>query len=305
VIDASPNYNGVLAASVADSLGFALLEAHRCEEAERALRSVFHKVETFPAVDQPQRTSNAASGLDVALIQHRLVEGEALFRRSLEERDKMGICCRTLVGAHNLGVALLQQNRLNEAEELLRQTVDHRSTTFGQHSPGTLLAVVNLSVALFQQGRFEDAEPLARCAVERQQNILGLHHPETLSGFDCLAAVSIQLHHLDEAEQLILHTLKVKEGKPDVFLEHRDAITSIMSLCLGYIRERNFERAISLIRVGLGGDESLCLHDTLSRVMYSVLVLLQEQKYEVAGELVQSVIEGLKLRALYDETVFI
>ena len=77
------------------------------------------------------------------------------------------------------------------------------------------------------------------------------------------------------------------------------------ALCLGYIRGRNFERAISLIRVGLGRDESLSLQDILSRVMYSVLVLLQERKYEVAGELVRSVIEGLKLRTLYDETVVI
>ncbi|MEW6745450.1 MAG: tetratricopeptide repeat protein [Planctomycetota bacterium] len=79
----------------------------------------------------------------------------------------------------NLGTVLLQQRKLEDAEDQLRQALELDRKVFGDRHPETLKTMNNLALTLRELGSVREAEGLHRETLAIQHVVLGPGHPDT------------------------------------------------------------------------------------------------------------------------------
>jgi tetratricopeptide (TPR) repeat protein len=98
----------------------------------------------------------------------------------------------TLTALSNLGLALRRQNKLDEAEDVLRRALAIAPRTLGERHPETLALMTNLVGVLSVREDFGEAETLARRVLELKRDVLGESHAETVICQSALGRVLCQ-----------------------------------------------------------------------------------------------------------------
>jgi tetratricopeptide (TPR) repeat protein len=98
---------------------------------------------------------------------------------------------------------LAVEHRNDEAEKLLRETLDIRHRILGPDHRDTLMSMNNLANMLFLEARYGDAEKLAREALAIQLRVLGPDHPDTAMSTYNLGGIALHKGKPDEALSLL------------------------------------------------------------------------------------------------------
>ena len=109
----------------------------------------------------------------------------------------------------DLGYALFQQARFDEAVEILRPTLAQQRVLFGDVHLATLATIRSLGSALRDRGDLDEALGLYRDALRISRALYGEAHQETESALLVLALVLERKNELAEAEQLARESLEV------------------------------------------------------------------------------------------------
>jgi len=80
----------------------------------------------------------------------------------------------------NLAILYLNQERHDEAEKLLLETVERQRRVLGADHPDTLYSMHALARVVVSQGRRGEAGAIYRKTLEAQKRVLGADHPDTL-----------------------------------------------------------------------------------------------------------------------------
>jgi len=136
------------------------------------------------AVDRPQEA--------VLLLEELLPMHEAVYGR-----DNLYLNLR-----HNLASALRALGQNEQAEPILRDTIELRAALFGASNPATLSLRHDLGMLCAQTGRLDEAEERVTEVLEERIEVLGPAHPETCQSWRNLADVYQRQGRAGEAEDL-------------------------------------------------------------------------------------------------------
>ena len=118
------------------------------------------------------------------------------------------------IALNNLAQLLKANNRLAEAEPLMRRTISIfekvESDTNHLH-PNYAASLNNLALLLEDTNRLTEAEPLLRHALEIDEKSLGLDHPDVARDLNNLALLMQDTNRLTEAEALLRRALAIDE----------------------------------------------------------------------------------------------
>ncbi len=92
----------------------------------------------------------------------------------------------TLTSLYNLGHVLNDLGRLEEAEPLIRESLELRSSVLGAEHPDTYGSMRSLGWLLRSRGQLDESERLLRAAFEGYRRALGANNPQTLTASSCL-----------------------------------------------------------------------------------------------------------------------
>ena len=95
----------------------------------------------------------------------------------------------TLPHLYNEGFVLNELGRADEAEALIRQSLELHRRILGPEHPGTLVAASKLGEILQAHGRLDESEALLRPCLEAQRRVLGAENSrtkQTAQRFDAL-----------------------------------------------------------------------------------------------------------------------
>ncbi len=136
----------------------------------------------------------------------------------------------TLASMHDLGVLLLAQGKLSEAESYWRGVLEKFRRLLGDDSPLTLTSIDNMGYVLKAQGKLAEAELYCREALEGKRRVLGDEDPETIVSICNLGALLKDRGQLSEAEPLYREALdKGRRIKGD---DHPDTLSFINNMGL-------------------------------------------------------------------------
>jgi serine/threonine protein kinase/tetratricopeptide (TPR) repeat protein len=236
---------GVAAATVVLLIGFATsmaLQARRiAKERDRASRIADFMTQMFTVSDPSEARGNtvtaraildkASNEIKTGLAKDPEVQSELMFTMA-RTYASLGLYAlahglsatalenrRHLLGPKNpktlesmtqLGWILDRQGHDDEAEKLIRQTVDQGRRVLGPEDPITLEAMDKLAVILERQGHFEEEDQLLRQLIEIRTRRFGPEDPRTLRSMVNLAdAVSLE-GRLAEAEGMYRKALEIE-----------------------------------------------------------------------------------------------
>ncbi|MCH8148234.1 MAG: tetratricopeptide repeat protein, partial [Planctomycetes bacterium] len=116
----------------------------------------------------------------------------------------------TLRSKTELAYLLLTQGKREEAETLVRPTLELQRTLFGREDPDTLESTNVLSLVLWKQGQNVEAEELARQALDLRSALLGMEDPDTLKSMVILSNVRFAQKDYPEAESLRRQAMEIQ-----------------------------------------------------------------------------------------------
>jgi len=114
----------------------------------------------------------------------------------------------TLGRVAKLGMLLQMQDKLGDAEVLLRRAFEGQEKALGPDHADTLVSVYNLGALLHKQNKLGDAEVLLRRALEWKEKALGPDHTDTLISVSHLGLLLKDQNKLDETEILLRRALE-------------------------------------------------------------------------------------------------
>ncbi|MFO0837814.1 MAG: serine/threonine-protein kinase [Phycisphaerae bacterium] len=155
----------------------------------------------------------------------------------------------------NLGFTLLEQNKLEEAESLLRAALTESRQILGVTHLDTLTAASVLGVVLQTMKRYDEAEQLQREALAGHVQALGPEHPKTLKTMHNLATTLRQERKLEEAEALHRRGLEIKSRVMGP--EHPDTLLSLNGLALVLWSLDRREEAVQYTRQAVDAERRL------------------------------------------------
>lgn len=199
-------------------------------------------------------------------------EALEIFQRLEGENTPMALSNMTTVGD-----CLIKQDKLQEAECILRKSRILHDQALGSSHPETLRSMGNLAWVWFRQGRHEEAESLGRENLTGREQALGFDHPDTLLSMNDLSVMLIAKGSLDEAQKLGLASLvlRLQLRAPD----HPDVLESQTTLAQILGGQGNYEDAEEQIRSVLESRRRVSghLHPT-------TLILMHELAFYIAAQ---------------------
>ena len=167
----------------------------------------------------------------------------------------------------NLGLALLSQGKVDEAETNIRAALDDYRGAFGPHHPTVAAILSNLGQANLKAGRLDRALELLREALALKERILGREHIALLTTLNALGSVYSELGQRPLARHHYLRALAIGErelGPDSPRLEYIIHNLAFEAWQMGAHAEviRHTSRALALQRRQYG-DENPILAPTL------------------------------------------
>ncbi|MFK7902819.1 MAG: tetratricopeptide repeat protein [Nitratireductor sp.] len=131
---------------------------------------------------------------------------EKLITRS-EERNNLDGAVAYLMST--LGLLEQHKARYNQAEPLLKRTLEITEKEFGSENPEVATSLNNLARLLHDTNRLEEAEPLFKRALEITEKALGPEHPNVATRLNNLAMLLQRTNRLELAEPLFKRALEI------------------------------------------------------------------------------------------------
>ena len=194
-------------------------------------------------------------------------------------------------GMTHLATLLQKRGKLQEGQQIHRETSKITCEYFGNVHPHTLSTRNNLAVLLSEQGKWQEAEEMHRSVLETRLQVLGKWHADTLSSTSNLALVLRELGRWHEAEEMHREVLEARQrvlGK-----DHHDRLRSLNNLAT-VLQERGkwqqaeemHREALEGMRLVLGPDHQ----DTLSSMTNLANVLQKQGRWQGAEEMHREVL---------------
>ncbi|MEM7156796.1 MAG: serine/threonine-protein kinase [Myxococcota bacterium] len=161
-------------------------------------------------------------------------QGDIYYRKGEAEtaearfREAHGLLERELGSEHpevgramnDVGIALLAQQKFDEASDWLRRALGILERTLGPDHPHVAIDASNLGSVLGHQGDFEGAEDLFRRAVKIDEQTLGPNHPGLAMSVSNLASALKAQNKHEQAEARYRRALEIfanvrEEDRPD------------------------------------------------------------------------------------------
>ena len=196
-----------------NNLALVLHELGDYRAAETLYRQALATQELLPEADV-----TALSNLALLLYdQGDYSEAERLYRESLRHFERSGTEDPVVARLRTeLGMTLLEQGRLEEAERALRRAVERRRELLGPHHPDLAMSLKPLATLLTRRGDLEQAVTLHREALAIRRN-LSPEHPQVADSLAGLAEALTASGELEEAENLLDEALAIyRETLPPV-----------------------------------------------------------------------------------------
>ncbi|KAJ2979248.1 hypothetical protein NUW58_g7251 [Xylaria curta] len=111
-------------------------------------------------------------------------------------------------------INLRELNRIEEAEEAFRDTVERFGRILGSFHQDTLRAIMNFAILYDRTNRPERAEELYRAALVGREKIMGFDNQYTMRTVERLASLLWSQNRCDEAETLALRALRAQRKLP-------------------------------------------------------------------------------------------
>ena len=191
-----------------------------------------------------------------------------------------------------MGKVYLKLGLYDQAESLLKESMDLRRSHLGDDHLDTLRSVNNLAVIYRNLGRYADAEPLYLETVGAQTRLLGEGHPDTLRSKNNLGRLYTDQGRYAEAESLLLDTLETR--KHVLGNDHSETLSSRDNLANLYSVQGHFDKAELLhaenmeIRKNLLGDDH---PDTLNSIQNLASVYSRQRRLDEAEPLFVEALE--------------
>ncbi|HEU4464602.1 MAG TPA: serine/threonine-protein kinase [Gemmatimonadota bacterium] len=204
--------------------------------------------------------------------QEQWEESEGLAREvlaAMTEEDR-AVSPFALETATDLGYALFQQARFDEAIEILRPTLERQRAIFGEIHASTLFTIRALGSTHRDRGDLDEAEALYREALRIARALYGEEHPETEAAIFVLALTLHREEELTEAETYARRSLALSERVygPDHFMKW-GRITLVGAIRLDRGDEVEAERDLRIVLGGVSGRApDPGLGDVLNRLAY-------------------------------------
>ena len=191
---------------------------------------------------------------------------------------------RTLASRNNLANAYESAGRLDEAIDLLEQTLVDRERVLGINHPDTLTSRGNLASTYRSAGRLEQAIDLHKRTLADSERILGPDHPDTLASHNELASTYESAGRLEQAIPLFERTLA--DSERILGSDHPRTLIFRSNLAGAYQSAGRLEQAIPLFERTLADSERILGSDH-PRTLASHNNLAGA--YESAGRLEQAI----------------
>lgn len=156
-----------------------------------SLLLLFIQVHANPVDSNAQKAStsqNSSRGIaannqgHALAAQGRFAEAELLYQQALPDLDDINdkrIAINRAAVLNNLGVALVQQHRPQEALSVFEEAVSLRQSNLGSDNPFTLLSRHNLAITFLNLGQNQPACKEMRQVAYRRNQVLGTEHADT------------------------------------------------------------------------------------------------------------------------------
>jgi serine/threonine protein kinase/tetratricopeptide (TPR) repeat protein len=212
---------------------------------------------------------------------------------AIYEREKGPGAAETLNAAGQLGHVLYHENKCDEAEPLLRSSLDGLSRVLGDRHADTLDAMAALASVCRSQGKVAEAEILFVKALEGDRRTLGVEHKNTLGVMNDLAVLYADQGHFAQAEELLVKALEIKRRVQGI---ERPSTRLVMhNLATVYMRQGQPGRAepirvehLEVTRRVKGEGHP----DTLTCMNNLAFTYLKQGKYAEAEPLLVRALEG-------------
>ena len=214
-----------------------------------------------------------------------------LYEQGKAALDRVPIAKRcTCALAHNLTLLLLRQGKLEEAEELARESLAARARASmvealdNAEEVNALLTKNQLARVLVDKGVFGEAEALFREAITGLERLQGATNTNTLVCKNNLADVLMQQGRIDEAEPLLLAVLDAGEveGMESYVLSVQSNLGSVLAQKGKYAEAEPLLRKVYSDRdTNLGSRHA----DTLTAINNLASALRAQGKHEQAEPL--------------------
>ena len=228
---------------------------------------------------------------------------------------------------NNLAVLKRQQNKLKDAENLLRRSLQGHSMNenVGIENPMTLGVMNNLAIVLKQLNKIKESQELYKKCLDLRKKVLGEQHGDTLDTLSNYAALLKEQGKIKIAEKYYLEAIKgleIVNGS-----QHPATLSAVHGLGILYLdsdigiskgkTNNNLEKASELLHQSLDGYEKNlgCNHPSTLNALSMIAVLYKRQrKYEESEmmyhraingfESVQGIIEYIHIIG-YNDSIFI
>jgi tetratricopeptide (TPR) repeat protein len=181
----------------------------------------------------------------------RVDNAEKVFRdlvRCFEESEDHGVMHRdTLWCQRLLAEVLRQNNKLQEAKELIHRVLKRSEKPDGEINPHIIECKANLGCIHFEADLLEEATTLFLEVQRDATQLLGLEHPQTLFAMTNLASAYRAQSMLSEAEELDLAVLDIKKRTlDDKNRSHYSTVTSAANLAFTYFLQKRWDEAMKI-----------------------------------------------------------
>jgi tetratricopeptide (TPR) repeat protein len=133
---------------------------------------------------------------------------------------------------------------VDQAEPLIRESMERRRRVLGEDDPDTITSISNLGSVLQEQGKLEQAETLISETLRRRRTVLGDDHPETLKSINKMAGLLQARGKLDES--LPLYEEAMARRRKVLGPEHPSTLQSIHNLGKALEAGGDLEGALAL-----------------------------------------------------------
>ncbi len=188
-------------------------------------------------------------------------------------------------------LGLEEKGQVQEAEPLLRRTLEIRSRVLGEDHPNTVASCNNLAANLHSQGRYADAEALFRKSLQDWRRVLGDYDVSTALAHNNLASSLESQRKFAEAEPLFRKSLEIR--RHTLGEDHPDTADSYRNLAHDLKLQARYNEAQPLYRRALEIRRELREDDPITSVFYNDLAscLVAQDKYAEAESLFRKALE--------------
>ncbi len=228
--------------------GLLLAQDGQYPEAERELTRA-HGLAVRHAHESVELKTSDRLGYVVGYLQARFAEGKQWSRTALPLAERLGDPGAIASVMGHLATVHYRQGEYDDAERLLRRTLELRERALGADHPTIAGTANNLGNILAGQGRFEEAQQQLQRAVEVYERALGSSHPNVASSLANLGNVLDSQGKYEDAERAHRRALELEMAA--LGEDHPDVARSLNNLALVLGSRGEHEDAERLYRQAL------------------------------------------------------